>query len=72
MRKLLRPSGRKAGISLEHELVLPESSDFRAKAYTVTLTDITELSEERLPFMNSFPEFERDRLAIKAKEPFVL
>jgi hypothetical protein len=72
MKKLLMPSGDKAHITLEHELAFPESKDFLSKTSPVSLADITKLSEERLPFMNSSPEFEKDRLALKAKESFVL
>jgi len=72
MKKLLRPSAGEGRIGLEHELIFPDSSDFRSKPYPVSLSDITRLSEERLPFMNASPEFEKTRLAIKAKEKFVL
>lgn len=72
MKKLSTRSGRKARIGLEHELIFPESGDFRSKPAPVSLADITTLSEERLPFVNSSPEFERTRLAIKAKAMFVL
>lgn len=72
MKKLLMSSTRKGRIGLEHELIFPESSDFRSKPSPVRLADITRLSEERLPFMNSSPEFETTRLAIKANEKFVL
>ena len=66
------PSVRKGRIRLEHELIFPESGDFRSKSFPIRLTDITRLSEERLPFLNSSPEFEKTRLAIKAKTRFVL
>jgi hypothetical protein len=72
MKKLSTPPTGKGRVGLEHELVFPESSDFRSKPSPVRLADITRLSEERLPFMNSSPEFETTRLAIKAKEKFVL
>ena len=72
MKKSSMPSARKRRIGLEHELIFPESGDFRSKPSPVRLVDITRLSEERLPFMNSSPEFEKTRLAIKAKEQFVL
>jgi len=62
----------KARITLEHELAFPDSSDFISKKLPVSLADITRLSEERLPLMNSTPHFEEKRLAIKAKEKFVL
>jgi len=52
--------------------MFPESRDFRSKPSPVPLADITRLSEERLPLMNSSPEFEKTRLAIKAKDMFVL
>lgn len=66
------PSAHKTRITLEHELTFPESGDFLSETSPVSLADITKLCEERLPFMNSSPEFEKDRLAVKAKEPFVL
>jgi len=72
MNKLLMPSTGKAQIILKHELVFPDSSDYRSKTFPVSLADITKLSEERLPFMNSSPDFEKDRLALKASEAFVL
>ena len=72
MKKLLLPLARKAHITLEHELTFPESGDFRAKTSPIGLAVITKLSEERLPFVNYFPDFEKDRVAMKAKEPFVL
>jgi hypothetical protein len=72
MKKLLTPSVHKTRITLEHELTFPESEDFLPKTSPVSLVDITRLCEERLPFMNSSPEFQKDRLALKAKEAFVL
>lgn len=72
MKKLLMPSVHKTRITLEHELTFPESGDFLSETSPVSLADITRLCEERLPFMNSSPEFEKDRLAVKATEPFVL
>jgi hypothetical protein len=71
MRKSPTPS-RKGQIRLEHDLIFPESRDFRSKASPVPLADITRLSEERLPLMNSAPDFEQIRLAMKAKKMFVL
>lgn len=72
MKKLSMPLAREGRIGLEHELNFPESGDFRSKPCPVGLADITRLSEERLPFMNSSPESEEVRLAIKAKQMFVL
>lgn len=72
MNRSSMPAARKRRIRLEHELIFPESSDFRSKPFPVSLADITRLSEERLPFMNSSPESEKTRLAIKAKGKFVL
>ena len=71
MRKSSTPSC-KGRIRLEHDLIFPESRDFRSKASPVPLADITRLSEERLPLMNSAPDFEKSRLAIKANAMFVL
>lgn len=63
---------REGAIGLEHELTFPASGDFRSRRWPIGLTDITRLSEERLPFMNSSPEFEESRLAIKARKRFAL
>lgn len=72
MKKLLMPSAHRARITLKHELTFPESRDFLSKTSPVSLADITRLCEERLPFMNSSPDFEKNRLAMKAGEAFVL
>ena len=66
------PSVHKARITLKHELTFRESKDFLSKTSPVSLANITRLSEERLPFMNSSPDFKKNRLAIKAEEAFVL
>lgn len=72
MKKLLMPSVNKARITLKHELTFRESKDFLSKTSPVSLANITRLCEERLPFMNSSPDFEKNRLAMKAEKAFVL
>ena len=62
----------KARITLKHELTFRESKDFLSKTTPVSLANITRLCEERLPFMNSSPDFEKNRLAMKAEKAFVL
>ncbi|MEW6745886.1 MAG: hypothetical protein AB1486_24360 [Planctomycetota bacterium] len=53
-------------------LRLPAAPEFHSQRAPVSLEMILALSEERLPLVNAWPDFEERRLRTKCREPFVL
>jgi hypothetical protein len=65
------PSGAEL-ITLEHELDLPDISNFVSKTYPVGIDRMMQLCEEQLPFLNSRPDAAEKRLRDKCTVPFEL
>lgn len=74
MKKFLAPGINQQNlISLKHDLDFPDSGGFVAQPLPVSFAAITQLSEERLPLVNSRPQAAEERWRLKGHpQPFVL
>ena len=57
---------------LREDLQFPDGSGVEPRTYSLPADEVIRLSEERLPFITSWPGFEEERLRSKCQIPFEL